>query len=160
MKKEIGIKLRQTNPKDLETLFEFQLDKEANYLAAFTSENPTDKEAYFEKWTKLLLNEKINAKTIFLGIEIVGIIAKFEMNGNAEVTYWIGKKFWGRGIATTALKKFLEIEKARPIYGRIAFNNFGSKRVLEHCGFSKIGTEKGFANARSKVIEEFIFELK
>ena len=102
----------------------------------------------------------MNVKTILLDSEIVGSIAKFEMNGNAEITYWIGKEFWGKGIASSALKKFLEVEKVRPIYGRVAFDNVGSIKVLENCGFSKIGTEKGFANARAKKIREFVFELK
>lgn len=154
------IELRQTNRDDVETLFEFQLDKEANYLAAFTSKNPTDKKAYIDKWTKLLVDKKINSKTILLNGEVTGSIAKFEMNGNTEITYWIGKDFWGKGIASSALKKFLEIEKIRPIYGRVAFDNIGSKRVLEKCGFSKVSIEKGFANARAKEIDEFVFELK
>lgn len=160
MKKTIEIELKHTNQKDLETLFLFQLDKDANYLAAFTSKNPSDKDAYIKKWTKLLSDEKINVRTILLKNEIVGSIAKFEMESNAEITYWIGKEFWGKGIASTALKKFLEIEKTRPLFGRIAFDNLGSKKVLENCGFSKIGIEKGFANAREKEIEEIIFELK
>ena len=160
MKKTIEIELKRTNQNDLETLFLFQLDKDANYLAAFTSKNPSDKNAYIEKWTRLLSDEKINVRTILLKNKIVGSIAKFEMEGNAEITYWIGKEFWGKGIASTALKKFLEIEKTRPLFGRIAFDNLGSQKVLENCGFSKIGIEKGFANAREKEIEEIIFELK
>lgn len=160
MKRTIEIELRQTNPNDLETLFLFQLDEEANCLAAFTSKNPSDKNAYIEKWTRLLSDEKITIRTILLKKEIVGSIAKFEMDGNAEITYWIGKEFWGKGIASSALKNFLEIERTRPVFGRIAFDNLGSKKVLENCGFSKIGIEKGFANAREKEIEEFIYELK
>lgn len=160
MKRKIEIELRHTNPNDLETLFLFQLDEDANWLAAFTSKNPSDKNAYIEKWTRLLSDEKINIRTILLKKEIVGSIAKFEMEGNAEITYWIGKEFWGKGIASNALKNFLEIERTRPIFGRIAFDNLGSKKVLENCGFSKIGIEKGFANAREKEIEEFIYELK
>ncbi len=160
MKRTIEIELKHTNQNDLETLFLFQLDKDANYLAAFTSKNPSDKNAYIEKWTRLFSDEKINIRTILLKKEIVGSIAKFEMEGNAEITYWIGKEFWGKGIASNALKQFLEIEKTRPIFGRIAFDNLGSKKVLENCGFSKIGNEKGFANAREKEIEEFIYELK
>ena len=152
--------LRNTNTNDLHTLFEFQLDEDANYLAAFTSENPADKKVYIEKWTSLLSDEKVNVKTILLDSNIVGSIAKFEVNGNAEITYWIGKEFWGKGIASSALKKFLEIEKTRPIYGRVAFDNIGSQKVLVNSGFSEIGTERGFANARAKEIEEFVFELK
>jgi len=58
-----------------------------------------------------------------------------------------------------SLKKFLAIETIRPIFGRVAFNNFGAQKVLEKCGFDKIGSDKGFANARHMEIEEFIYKL-
>jgi len=153
------LKLRQTEKPDLELLFQFQLDKEANYLAAFTPKDPTDKEAYFEKFTKLLNDPTINMQTILVEETIAGSIAKFEMEGDTEITYWIDRNFWGRGIATTALKNFLTIENTRPIFGRVAFDNLGSQVVLEKCGFVKIGTDKGFANARQTEIEEFIYKL-
>ncbi len=128
------LKLRQTEKPDLELLFQFQLDKEANYLAAFTPKDPTDKEAYFEKFTKLLNDPTINMQTILVDETIAGSIAKFEMEGDTEITYWIDRNFWGKGIATTALKNFLTIENTRPIFGRVAFDNLGSQKVLEKCG--------------------------
>jgi RimJ/RimL family protein N-acetyltransferase len=140
-------------------LFTFQLDHEANYLAAFTSKDPSDKPAYFQKYTKLFNDPAINNQTIIVNNIIAGSIAKFEIEGEAEITYWIDKKFWGRGIATKALRYLLTIENARPIYGRVAFDNFGSQKVLEKCGFVKIGSDKGFANARQEEIEEFIYKL-
>jgi len=153
------VKLRKTKISDLELLFEFQLDKEANYLAAFTPKDPGDKEAYFEKFTKILNNPTINNQTILVDETIVGSIAKFEMHGNTEITYWIDRNFWGKGIATAALKEFLTIENTRPIFGGVAFDNLGSQKVLEKCGFVRIGADKGFANARQKEIEEFIYKL-
>lgn len=33
---------------------------------------------------------------------IIGNIAKFEMEDDAEITYWIDKKLWGKGVATGA----------------------------------------------------------
>ena len=155
----IQIKLRRTEKSDLELLFEFQLDEEAIYLAAFTPKDSTDKEAYFEKFTRFLDDPTINNQTILVDETIVGSIAKFEMEGNTEITYWIDRNFWGKGVATTALKKFLIIENTRPIFGRVAFDNLGSQKVLEKCGFVKIGTDKGFANARQTEIEEFIYKL-
>jgi len=128
-------------------------------LAAFTSKDPTDKEAYITKYTKHCNDAAINMQTILADETIAGSIARFEMDGNAEITYWIDKNFWGNGIATTALKIFLTTENTRPIFARIAFDNFGSQRVLEKCGFVKVGTDKGFANARQTEIEEFIYRL-
>ena len=151
--------LRKTEIADLESFFIFQLDDEANYLAAFTAKDPTDKTAYLQKYTKLLDDRAINNQTIIVDNIIAGSVAKFEMEGRAEVTYWIDKKFWGKGVATKALKEFLKNENTRPIFGRVAFDNFGSQKVLEKCNFVKIGTDKGFANARQAEIEEFIYEL-
>ena len=76
-----------------------------------------------------------------------------------SVTYWIDRKFWGNGIASKGLKEFLKIETIRPIFGRVAVDNFGSQKVLEKGGFIKIGSGKGFANARQTEIEEYIYKL-
>lgn len=154
-----NITLRPTTQSDLEILFPFQLDEEAIYLAAFTPKHPSDKKAYLEKYTKHINDPTINSQTILVDGTIAGSIAKFEIEGDAEITYWIDRNFWGKGIATSALKTLLSIESARPIFGRVAFDNPGSQRVLEKCGFIKIGTDKGFANARQAEIEEFIYRL-
>ncbi len=156
---KLDIELRPTEVSDLDTLFQFQLDREAGYLAAFMPKDPTDKPAFLNKYTKLLGDPGVNNQTIVHGDRIVGSIARFVMEGDAEITYWIDRKYWGQGIATKALKAFLSIETTRPIFGRVAFDNFGSQKVLEKCGFVKIGSDKGFANARQAEIEEFIYEL-
>jgi [ribosomal protein S5]-alanine N-acetyltransferase len=153
------IKLRPTEVSDLESLFQFQLDKEGGYLAAFMPKDSTDKVAFMNKYTKLLDDPTVNNQTIILDDAIVGSVAKFVLEGDTEITYWIDRKHWGQGIATKAVKELLSIEAARPIFGRVAFDNFGSQKVLEKCGFLKIGSDKGFANARQTEIEEFIYKL-
>ena len=156
---DINITLTKTEKVDLNTLFQFQIDKEGIYLAAFTPKEPNDKNAYIEKYSKFLVDPTINMQTIKVNNEIVGSISKFIMENKAEITYWIDRKFWGQGIATNALKNFLKMELTRPIFGRVAFDNFASQKVLEKCNFVKIGTDKGFANARQKEIKELIFIL-
>ncbi|MCW3463938.1 GNAT family N-acetyltransferase [Chitinophaga nivalis] len=157
--KNTPVTLTITEKDDLNTFFQFQLDKEANYLAAFTAKDPSDKNAYIEKYSKFLFDPTIHMCTISVNDEIVGSIAKFMMEGEAEITYWIDRKYWGQGIGTMALQDFLKIEKIRPIRGRVAFDNYGSQKVLEKCGFVKTGTDRGFANARQAEIEEFIYKL-
>jgi RimJ/RimL family protein N-acetyltransferase len=98
-------------------------------------------------------------QTIIVDNSIAGSISVFEIEGKAEITYWIDKKFWGKGVATKALTAILKIETRRPIQGRVAFDNLGSQKVLEKCNFVKIGTDRGFANARQVEIEEFIYKL-
>ena len=153
------IKLRITQLTDLEQFFLFQLDEEAGYLAAFMPKDHTNKEAFINKYTRLLNDPTITMRTILVDGDIAGSVSKFVMEGDAEITYWIDKKFWGQGIASHALTDFLKIESTRPILGRVAFDNVGSQRVLEKCGFVKIGTDRGFANARQAEIEEYIYKL-
>ncbi|HEY2348295.1 MAG TPA: GNAT family N-acetyltransferase [Puia sp.] len=153
------IKLRLTEPVDLEVLFQIQLDKEAIYMAAFTPKDNANKDAYIEKFTRFLADPTIHNRTIWIDDKIAGSIAKFVMEGNTEITYWIDRNYWGKGIATAALKEFLSLETSRPILARAAFDNIGSQKVLEKCGFVKIGKDKGFANARQAETEEFIYKL-
>lgn len=159
MTPNLQIQFRPTELPDLEVFFHFQLDSKANYLAAFTAKDPTNKPAYLEKYAKHLADPSINMLTILVNNTIVGSIAKFVLEGDAEITYWIDRDYWGKGIATAALLYLLSIETTRPIFGRVAFDNIGSRRVLEKCGFNMIGTDKGFANARQAEIEELIFKL-
>ncbi len=157
---ENNITLTKTIESDLNYFFQFQLDPEAIFMAAFTSKDPANKTAYIEKYTKFLSDPTIRNMTIKAGDRIVGSIAKFLMEGEAEITYWIDKQYWGKGIASAALNEFLKLEKSRPIFARVAFDNFGSQKVLEKCGFIKIGKDTGFANARQAEIEEFIYKLE
>ncbi len=148
------LQLRRTENEDLDKLFEFQQDQEAAYLAAFMPKDPSDRNAFLEKHRKLLEDPSVNYQTIIYQGQLVGSISSFVMEGDHEITYWIDRAFWGKGIASTALVRFLTMESARPIYGRVAFDNIGSQKVLEKCGFVKTGSDKGFANARQSEIEE------
>lgn len=154
-----NIILRPTEIDDLETLFKFQLDEKGGYLAAFMPNNYDDKDAYFSKYVKLLNNETVNNQTILINNIIVGSIAKFEIDGESEITYWIDRQYWGIGIASNALIKFLKQETTRPLFGRVAFDNIGSQKVLAKCGFIRVGVDKGFASARKMEIEEYIYCL-
>ena len=59
--------------------------------------------------------------------------------------YWIGREYWGRGVATAALRSLLEVIPERPLHPLVAAGNAGSIRVLEKCGFVRDGEdEEGF----------------
>lgn len=153
------VTLREIRDTDLEVFYTHQLEKEAVHMAAFTKEDPSDRQQFDDHWQKIRGDENIILRTILVNGEVAGHIAQFEMFGEPEVSYWIGQDFWGKGVATQALRQFLEIVPIRPLFARAASDNVGSMRVLEKCGFSKTGTDKGFANARGKEIEETIYQL-
>lgn len=151
--------LKKTTQSDLDTLFEFQKDPKGVTMAAFTSENPNDKAAYLKKWSAIIENPEIKMNTIFLDTVIVGSVVHFEMMNETNVSYWIDSKYWGKGIATKALQLFIKDVSKRPLVGCVAFDNYGSQKVLEKCGFVKVASEMSYANARKMEIEEFIYEL-
>ncbi len=151
--------LRDTSADDLLIFFEQQLDSTANYMAAFTAGDPADKDAFIEHWTKNLSDDTIRIKTIVFEKQVAGHVASFVRFGKPEITYWLGREYWGQGIATMALTAFLEELQTRPIYARVVKDNIASMRVLEKCGFRVAGSDKAFANARGCEIEEFILKL-
>lgn len=153
------ILLREVQENDLEPFFLHQLDPQANWMAAFTRKDPTDRAAFDAHWTKIMHDVSVIIRTIITEGQVAGFILKYEINGNAEIGYWIGKQFWSQGIATTALTNFLEELPIRPLHARAAKDNVASIRVLEKCGFTITSTERGFANARGEEIEEVVLYL-
>jgi RimJ/RimL family protein N-acetyltransferase len=151
--------LRDVEKSDIPTFFEQQQDSTANHMAAFTPEDPTDSGAHRARWIRLLGDDTIRKQAIIVEGVVVGHIASFERAGEREVTYWIGREYWGNGIATRALAKFLHLETNRPLYARAAKDNAASLRVLEKCGFVVCDEAKGFSNARSEEIEEYVLML-
>jgi RimJ/RimL family protein N-acetyltransferase len=155
-----SVKLRDVTEEDIPIFFEQQLDSTANYIAAFTAKDPSDKDTFMDHWTKIIADETITIKTIIFNGQVSGHISNFEQFGEPEVSYWIGKEYWGQGIATLALSEFLNYIKIRPLFARAAKDNIASIRVLEKCGFRIISEDKGFSNARGKDVEEFILKLE
>ena len=150
------IRLRDVIIADLPIFFEHQIDSEAVELAAHP---PRDRAAFQEHWTELLSKESVIKKTILLDDLVVGYIISFVYFGVREVGYWIGKEYWGQGIATRALLAFLEQVPLRPLRASVAKHNRGSMRVLEKCGFRLVGEDKEFSNVGGKIVEGLVFEL-
>lgn len=153
------IVLRDVIESDLPTFFEYQNDPDANYMAAFTSKDPTDISAFSRHWQRILEDQDIIIKSIVYRNNLVGHVASFEQFGEREISYWIDKKYWNQGIATTALATLLTLVEHRPLNARAAKDNVASHRVLAKCGFEITGEDKGFSNARGEDVEEFIFTL-
>ena len=128
-------------------------------MAAFTRVDPGNREDFNAHWEKIRKSDTVFIRTIIYNGEIAGSVLSYEDEGRPEVSYWIGKAYWGKGIATRALEEFLaNVNKTRPIYARVAKDNFGSRRVLEKCGFDIIAKSIGFANARGAEISELLYE--
>jgi RimJ/RimL family protein N-acetyltransferase len=152
--------LREVRDEDLAVLFEQWADPVAARMAAFTTSDHMDRDAFERGWSWDKADETFIARAIVVDGEVAGTIASWGGPGARQVTYWIGRSYWGKGIATCALNAFLTVDQSRPLHARVASDNVGSHRVLEKCGFRVIATERSFAQARSAEIEELVLRLE
>ena len=153
--KNNNVVLRAVVESDLPIFYEQQLVPEATQMAAFPSRT---REAFMAHWAKILVNKNGIIKTILFDGHVAGNILSWEQSDKWEVGYWLGKEFWGKGIATKALAEFLDIVKIRPLFAHVVRHNIGSQRVLQKCGFVIAGEDK-FAEENGTEIEELILKL-
>jgi RimJ/RimL family protein N-acetyltransferase len=158
------LSLRPVKDSDLCILFEYEQDPEARHMAAFTNADPTNFDAFVAHWTRVRSDDANVSRAIIWEEQVVGHLGSWvEAEGDADPTrelgYWLGKPFWGKGIATRALTLFLRELPMRPLYAHAAKDNLGSIRVLEKCGFIKIGEDMYYAHARGAEIPEVRLRL-
>lgn len=123
---------------DLRTFFEHQRDPEAASLAVHRAREWNDFIAHWRH--KVLASPTNETLTILVDDKVAGYVASWEQDGKRLIAYWLGREYWGRGVAHSALGEFLTAhEHHRPIYAYVALSNTRSIRVLEKCGFRSVG---------------------
>ncbi|MFI7601600.1 GNAT family N-acetyltransferase [Actinoplanes sp. NPDC049681] len=154
---EVGLRL--VRDEDLDTIYDQMRDREAVRMAAFTAEDPDDRAAFDAHLHRLRTQPDILLRAVTVDGELAGTVGSFRVGEDTEITYWLGRKWWGQGIATQAVRMLLAMVPVRPITARAASDNAGSLRVLSKAGFRKIGTEVAYATARGRDIEETVLRL-
>jgi RimJ/RimL family protein N-acetyltransferase len=150
------VRLRDVAQDDLPIFFEHQRDPVANAMAAFPAR---DREAFMAHWAKIPTDETAVVKTILFDGYVAGNVVSWEQDGKRQVGYWIGKEYWGKGVATKALSEFLRLLETRPLYAHVAKHNAASLLVLQKCGFMITGEAAVSSQDSGDVIEEFILQL-
>jgi ribosomal-protein-alanine N-acetyltransferase len=105
--------------------FPYTLEDGKTWIEIAQNENPTCNFAI------TIDNEAVGGIGLTLGQDIEKI--------SAEVGYWLGKKYWGKGVTSSALNGILKYGfdelKLERIFAKPLENNFASRRVLEKNGF-------------------------
>jgi RimJ/RimL family protein N-acetyltransferase len=153
------IALRPVHDSDLPVFFRQMNDPESLRMAAFTPKDPADRDAFDAHWKRIRALPGVRNRTVLADGDVVGSAAVYGEPGEREVTYWIDRAYWGKGIATAVLRDLLAEEPERPLHARVAADNPASRRVLEKCGFVVSGHDRGFANARGEEIDELVLTL-
>jgi RimJ/RimL family protein N-acetyltransferase len=155
------VTLRDVYDSDLPIFFEQQREPEGVRMAAFTRLDPSDRAAFDAHWVKIRADKNTINKTILADGQVAGSIFSWLWDDQRELGYWLDKAYWGRGIATDALRLFLqEVVTERPLYSAAAKDNAASLRVLQKCGFEVTGSGRAFANGRGEEIDELYLKLE
>jgi RimJ/RimL family protein N-acetyltransferase len=155
----MAVTLRPFTDSDLDPLFVWESDPRAVEMAAFTRPDPSDRNAFDAHYERVRKDPSNTLLAIDDDGEFVGTIGSFTIEGDREVTYWIAPARWGQGLASQALRAFLEIESSRPLYGRVASQNVASAKVLARAGFVEVGSETSFAAGVGADVVERIYRL-
>jgi RimJ/RimL family protein N-acetyltransferase len=147
------VTLREVTQEDLPIFFEHQLDPEATRMAAFASR---DRDAFMAHWAKIMTNETGILNSILADGTVAGNVVYWEAAGEPNIGYWLGKTYWGKGIASAAVAQFLTKIETRPVYAHVAKHNFASIRVLQKCGFQQARADR----CDSGDGEELVMELR
>ncbi|KQV07702.1 GNAT family N-acetyltransferase [Leifsonia sp. Root112D2] len=153
------IVLRELEDGELDLLFEWEQDRAAVEMAAFTRADPSDRGAFDAHYERIRNDPSVVLRAIDNGNGLVGTIGSFTMDGEREVTYWIDPGRWGQGIASAALSAFLKLDPTRPLLARVAVHNLGSATVLLRAGFLEIGSETSYADGLGRDVVEHIYRL-
>lgn len=156
----MAIRLRPLRDADLDDLFRWEGHPEAIGMAAFTRPDRTDRKAFEAHYRRVRADESNTLLAIERDARFVGTIGSFTLGGEREITYWIDPELWGRGIASHAVGLFLEHERQRPLYARVAQHNLGSSTVLARNGFRKVGEEVSWAAGVGRHVTEHIYRLE
>lgn len=154
------VRLRPATAADADPTFEMMRDPEAVRMAAFTAADPDDRAAFDHRWSRHLADPGVRMSAVEADGSFAGTVAAFTLDGDREVTYWIRRALWGRGIATAALMLLVAAEPDRPLHARVAEANEGSRRVLERAGFVATGRETSYAAGAGMPVVELLLELR
>lgn len=135
----MNVALRDVEESDLPTFFAHQIDPEATRMAEFPSR---DWDAFSAHWARIIADGVGTMRTVLFDGNVAGNIVCWHDAGANNVGYWIGREYWGKGIASAALSEFLKHVPDRPLVARVAKHNVASIRVLEKCGFTIVAEEE------------------
>ncbi len=94
----------------------------------------------------------------------IGVHPQQDVNRqSAELGYWLGEPFWGKGIATAAVKAivghaFTHSDFNRIFAGVFAYNA-ASARVLEKAGFTREGVMRQAVVKNGKTVDQFLYSI-
>lgn len=156
----VRVSLRAIRASDLDAFFAHQCDPEAAHQVALLRRDPTDRAAFDSHWQKILADDTVVTRAVLADHQLAGQIVRFAIDDVPEVGNWLDRKYWGKGIASEALRQFLNLVEERPLHAHTASDNLASCRVLAKNGFQILQRQSVYSPQRNQEIEESIWVLQ
>ncbi|XP_045800674.1 uncharacterized N-acetyltransferase p20-like [Trifolium pratense] len=162
------ITLRPFHLSDLDDIMVWSTDEK---VANFCSWEPYTSKDDAIKFIESIETKFLRCKAICHNDRAIGCMLMFasslddkSRNKSAEIGYNLGSKYWGKGIATCAVKQivmaaFSEMSHLERLEALVDVENVGSQRVLEKAGFQKEGVLRKYLFMKGKNRDMIMFSI-
>ena len=154
-----SVALRPLQDGDFERLFLLESDVVGADMIALLPRAPGDRAGFEQHWQRIRGDATVISRAIECDGEFAGYAVSFLINNERQVGYWVERELWGLGIATAALRLLIAELAERPLWGRVASGNRGSRRVLERVGFGMVATARVMSPRLGVEINELVLRL-
>ena len=154
-----SLQLREVLPGDIALFYEHHLELRPLPLDADDADREASRARFMERWDQLLSEEGAFVQTITWDGVPVGYVARFTQKDRPAISYWLGRDYWGKGIATQAVRNFLGRVDERPLFARVAYDNLASIQVLRKTGFEIVGHDRCYSDLHGEEIDEIVLAL-
>jgi RimJ/RimL family protein N-acetyltransferase len=156
----MSVTLRPLVDEDADFVFDMLRDPVAVHMVGATSTADPDDRTWFDGWfAEFRFSPDVRSFAVLEAEELAGVVAVYNIPAAPEVTFWIDRGFWGRGIGSRSLALLLEEVPDRPLLAGTLVDNLGSLAVLRHNGFREIGRERILARGRGLEVESVRLRL-
>lgn len=143
--------------------------RDISWNTSFRFPNPYDEEAArrMVEWSRDGAGVNAWQFALVVGGELAGGIGAIRNNDvethTATVGYWLGTRFWGRGLATEAVAGLVRYMREETDVEQLTATCFGwnpaSRRVLEKCGFALEGVRRAVVRKWGRTTDLWIYGL-
>jgi ribosomal-protein-alanine N-acetyltransferase len=161
------LNLRCFQNEDVRTLYDLLSDPQ---VRSGTTHWPEDFQvSQVREWLRKIATQKQTGTAWVYGIfdhrfRLMGEVSLVEIYENkANLTYWLGRPYWGQGYATEAGEALAAVAHSLGIHGLMALHlevNPASGRVLEKLGFDFVELQERSHRGRMKTFKFYEMDLK
>jgi [ribosomal protein S5]-alanine N-acetyltransferase len=162
-----GLYIREINENDIYSIVKYANNRKISDNLRDTFPFPYTRDDA-ENWL-LVLNDSIPKSSYAIAsdeelIGAIGIEPSRDVNRySGELGYWLGEPFWGKGIATIVVKKFIEYVFEEfdliKVFAYVFSSNPSSAKVLIKAGFKLEGCRRNQIVKKGRILDQLVYGI-